>query len=60
MLRFLKPTTTEMATGLLNVVKDSLRKRLGFACDVIVTQPGELPRFELKGRIFHRESSDEE
>ena len=55
-----EPTTTEMATGLLDVVKDSLRKRLGFACDVIVTQPGELPRFELKGRRFHRESCDEE
>ena len=38
-------------------VKDALRKRLGFACEVKTAAPGELPRFELKGRRFHRHSN---
>jgi phenylacetate-CoA ligase len=36
-------------------VSDSLRKRLGFACEVKTVEPGQLPRFELKGRRFFRE-----
>ncbi len=40
-------------------VKDALRRRLGFACEVLTAAVGELPRFELKGRRFHRsEGSD--
>lgn len=34
---------------------DALRRRLGFGCEVRLAEPGELPRFELKGRRFHRE-----
>lgn len=51
-----EPTTEAEAEGLQNVVKASLRKRLGFACEVALADPGELPRFELKGRRFHRET----
>ncbi|MCH2201313.1 MAG: AMP-binding protein [Fuerstiella sp.] len=36
-------------------VNDALRQRLGFACNVKIATPGSLPRFELKGRRFHRE-----
>lgn len=36
-------------------VRGALRQRLGFACEVQTAQPGELPRFELKGRRFHRD-----
>ena len=37
-------------------VNDALRQRLGFECDVQLMEPGTLPRFELKGRRYHRES----
>lgn len=50
-----EPTTSEAAIGLQEIVKNSLRKRLGFACEVLLAEPGGLPRFELKGRRFHRE-----
>jgi phenylacetate-CoA ligase len=35
-------------------VSESLRKRLGFTCGVKTAEPGQLPRFELKGRRFFR------
>jgi len=50
-----EPTSESAAEGLQQTVKDALRKRLGFACEVAMAAPGELPRFELKGRRFHRE-----
>lgn len=53
-----EPTTAESADGLQELVKDSLRKRLGFACEVLLAEPGGLPRFELKGRRFHRETEE--
>ena len=53
-----EPTTTESADGLQQIVMDSLRKRLGFACEVLLAEPGGLPRFELKGRRFHREAQE--
>lgn len=40
------------------LVKDALRRRLGFACEVQMVAPGELPRFELKGRRFHRQQDN--
>lgn len=42
--------------GLQQRAQEALRRRLGFGCDVRLAEPGELPRFELKGRRFHRES----
>ncbi len=51
-----EPTTEAEAEGLQDVVKVALRKRLGFACEVALAEPGQLPRFELKGRRFHRET----
>lgn len=36
-------------------VKEALQRRLGFGCDVELAEPGALPRFELKGRRFHRD-----
>lgn len=44
---------------LAEVVSDALRKRLGFACRVTLAAPGELPRFELKGRRFFRHEDSE-
>lgn len=43
--------SAELAT----LVTISLKKRLGFACEVKMTEPDTLPRFELKGRRFFRE-----
>lgn len=45
-------------TNLEQRVRDALRHRLGFSCDVQLASPGELPRFELKGRRFHREQAN--
>ncbi|MEO2029348.1 MAG: AMP-binding protein [Fuerstiella sp.] len=45
----------DRAEELAKTVGDSLRKRLGFACEVRTAEPGQLPRFELKGRRFFRE-----
>lgn len=55
-----EPTTAAAATAneLAGAVREALRKRLGFACEVQTAAPGELPRFELKGRRFHRESTE--
>lgn len=39
---------------LQQIVRDALRSRLGFSCEVQIAGIGELPRFELKGRRFHR------
>lgn len=50
-----EPVTAEQEDGLQAVVQNALRKRLGFACEVAVAAPGELPRFELKGKRFHRQ-----
>jgi len=49
-----EPVSTHSA-DLLDRVKEALRLRLGFGCAVQLTEPGVLPRFELKGRRFHRE-----
>lgn len=43
------------APEVAETVAGSLRKRLGFACEVRTAEPGQLPRFELKGRRFFRE-----
>jgi len=43
------------APDLLERVKQALRQRLGFGCEVKLAEPGSLPRFELKGRRFHRD-----
>jgi len=43
------------AADLLDRVKGALRQRLGFGCEVKLAEPGSLPRFELKGRRFHRD-----
>ena len=45
----------DRADELAKTVSDSLRKRLGFTCEVKTAEPGQLPRFELKGRRFFRE-----
>lgn len=49
------PSAADHVDKLTATVKDALRKRLGFACEVKAAGVGELPRFELKGRRFHRE-----
>ncbi|MCR9201686.1 MAG: AMP-binding protein [Planctomycetaceae bacterium] len=51
-----EPTADAETDGLETLVRDALRKRLGFACEVLLAKPGELPRFELKGRRFFRDS----
>ena len=53
-----EPKTLEIGESLQLRVKDALRKRLGFACEVLLASPGELPRFELKGRRFHRHADE--
>jgi len=53
-----EPTTDADTGGLQNTVTEALRKRLGFACEVALAAPGELPRFELKGKRFHRQAED--
>lgn len=53
-----EPVSSDAGQGLQETVKDALRKRLGFACEVMIAEPGELPRFELKGRRFHRHSDE--
>ncbi len=49
-----EPTSAESG-DLLDRVKAALRQRLGFGCKVGLAEPGSLPRFELKGRRFHRD-----
>jgi phenylacetate-CoA ligase len=49
-----EPVSAE-SPDLLKRVKEALRQRLGFVCDVKLAEPGSLPRFELKGRRFHRD-----
>lgn len=53
-----EPVTAEAGETLQGTVKTALRNRLGFACDVALAEPGELPRFELKGRRFHRHEEE--
>ncbi|MEQ9407075.1 MAG: AMP-binding protein [Fuerstiella sp.] len=48
----------DQSAKLESVVKNALRNRLGFVSEVKLAQPGELPRFELKGRRFHRQPED--
>ncbi len=50
----IEPTLAD-AKDLLDRVKAALRQRLGFSCEVALAEPGSLPRFELKGRRFHRD-----
>lgn len=49
------PAAAEKAEELRKIVESALRQRLGFACEVQHVAPGELPRFELKGRRLFRE-----
>ncbi|HIF01116.1 MAG TPA: phenylacetate--CoA ligase family protein, partial [Fuerstia sp.] len=53
----IEPTAAaaDRAEELAKTAGDSLRKRLGFTCEVKTAEPGQLPRFELKGRRFFRE-----
>jgi phenylacetate-CoA ligase len=53
-----EPTTEALSEGLQTIVTDALRKRLGFACEVTLAVPGELPRFELKGKRFFRQPEE--
>ncbi len=53
-----EPKSADAGADLQLRVKDSLRNRLGFSCEVLLVAPGELPRFELKARRFHRHSED--
>lgn len=53
-----EPKSVDLGAALQPKVKDALRKRLGFSCEVLLAAPGELPRFELKGRRFHRQPED--
>ncbi len=53
-----EPTTEALSEGLQTIVTDALRKRLGFACEVTLAAPGELPRFELKGKRFFRQPEE--
>ncbi len=46
---------SESVPDLAERAQQALQNRLGFACEVRLARPGELPRFELKGRRFHRE-----
>ena len=49
---------TESVSDLIERVRQALRQRLGFGCEVHAAEPGTLPRFELKGRRFHRHAED--
>ncbi len=53
----IEPTAAaaDRAEELAKTAGDSLRTRLGFTCEVKTAEPGQLPRFELKGRRFFRE-----
>lgn len=48
------PSVSDVAT-LVSRVAGALRQRLGFSCEVRSAAPGELPRFELKGRRLFRD-----
>jgi phenylacetate-CoA ligase len=52
------PEAAENTAALMNQVSEALRQRLGFSVQVAVAAPGELPRFELKGRRLFREEGD--
>lgn len=49
-----RPDCSVTEEELLARVRQTLRQRLGFGCDVHLAAPGSLPRFELKGRRLHR------
>ncbi|MBL8818014.1 MAG: AMP-binding protein [Planctomyces sp.] len=51
------PAAADAIEALRVQVEAALRKRLGFSCEVRHVAPGELPRFELKGRRLFREES---
>lgn len=55
----IEPIAAAAATvdTLLHRVQAALQQRLGFSCDVRAAEPGQLPRFELKGRRLFREDS---
>lgn len=55
-----EPTSDADTGGLTELVRDALRKRLGFACEVLLAEPGQLPRFELKGRRFFRDETNDQ
>jgi phenylacetate-CoA ligase len=50
-------TESQHETGtLLETVQSAIKDRLNFQADVEAVSPGTLPRFELKGRRFFRET----
>lgn len=51
------PTAVAQIDVLVSRVQASLKQRLGFTCDVRAAAPGELPRFELKGRRLFRDET---
>ncbi len=55
----IEPTTqasqAETTSALLKKVEKTVRDRLNFHAEIIAVPPETLPRFELKGKRFHRE-----
>lgn len=54
------PEAAGLTDQLLDRLRKSLHQRLGFSCDVKSVPPGQLPRFELKGRRLFRDESTAE
>lgn len=51
------PAAVPTIEALVARVQAALRQRLGFTCEVLAAEPGQLPRFELKSRRLFREES---
>lgn len=49
------PDAADRLESVQDAAARALKQRLGFGCQVKGAEVGELPRFELKGRRFHRE-----
>ena len=49
------PDAADRLESVQDAAAKALKQRLGFGCQVKGAEVGELPRFELKGRRFHRE-----
>ena len=49
------PDAADRLESVQDAAARALKQRLGFGCQVQGAEVGELPRFELKGRRFHRE-----
>jgi phenylacetate-CoA ligase len=54
----IEPTPSAAADDLLDRIGRTIKDRLNFQAEVIVVTPGELPRFELKGRRFVRSEGE--